>query len=407
MNRTLYLLGIAIGCMVCCCDIGSVRSQIISYKTREVANSLNCPWEIRWGKDNWIWFTERAGRFNRVNPETGERHVLLAESEVYSLGELGMLGFDFHPDFPDSPYVFIDYTYADSTSVKDTVLYFEKVVRYRVRHDSIAALASSHDTLVDRITYVDHIRAYSAHNGSRVLVGPDRKLYITTGETYFDPGLAQQDSSINGKILRINLDGSIPDDNPWPGSRVWTKGHRNPQGLWFGPDGTLYESEHGPANDDEFNIIERGRNYGWPSVEGFCDKPEEMTFCADSNVVEPVAAWTPTLAVCGIEYYNSDRIPEWKNSILLMTLKDESLWHLKLDDSHRTVVQQNRYNLRLRTTPSDTGELAGRLRDVCISPDGRVFVSTSNVWSIDWVPDHIFEIIRTGLDGVEVPQSGT
>jgi glucose/arabinose dehydrogenase len=371
----------------------------IEYKTRDVATDLNCPWEIRWGKDNWIWFTERAGRFDRVNPETGERKILLQESDVYSQAEAGMLGFDFHPNFPDSPYIYTVYTYIDSLDFPDTMRYFEKVVRYTY----------SPDTLTDRrmifggIKALDGLKAYLQHNGSRIAVGPDKKLYISTGETWGEPELAQEDTCPNGKILRLNLDGSIPADNPWKGSPVWSKGHRNPQGLVFGPEGILYETEHGPASDDEFNIIERGRNFGWPVVEGFCDREVEAAFCHDSNVVEPLVAWTPTVAPSGTEYYNSDRIPEWKNSILIMTLKDESIWQVPLDETHRKPIGLQRYHIALTQPDSlkDSIVYAKRLRDICISPDGRVFVSTSNIWSPEWNPDRIFEIIRVGRSGVE------
>lgn len=364
------------------------KAQRINYTTRDVAVGLNVPWEIRWGHDGWIWFTERAGYFKKVHPDSGIVKNLLFEPEVHSLAEWGMLGFDFHPDFPDSPFVYIAYTYADSTSQTDTILYWEKIVRY----------THSADTLTDKTTIYDKIRAYDAHNGARVVVGPDRKLYISTGETYYSPELAQMDASPNGKILRLNLDGSIPDDNPWSGSPVWSKGHRNPQGLSFGSDGTLYSSEHGDFTDDEVNIIERGRNYGWDMVQGFCDKPEEMPMCNDSNVVEPLMVWTPTIAPSGMELYEHDRFPEWKNSLLLTSLKDESLWQLILDSSKKKIVHWQRYHIEL--TMPDTTVFARRLRDVCFSPDGRIFMSTSNIWSPEWRPDRIFEITRTGVSSV-------
>jgi glucose/arabinose dehydrogenase len=364
------------------------EAQRIDYTTRDVAVELNVPWEIRWGHDGWIWFTERAGYFKKVHPDSGIVKNLLFESEVHSLAEWGMLGFDFHPDFPDSPFVYIAYTYADSTSKADTILYWEKIVRYTY----------SEDTLADKHTIFDKIRAYDAHNGARVVVGPDRKLYVSTGETYYSPELAQMDESPNGKVLRLNLDGSIPNDNPWAGSPVWTKGHRNPQGLTFSSDGTLYESEHGDFTDDEVNIIHRGRNYGWPMTQGFCDTPEEAVICTDSNVVEPLMNWTPTIAPSGMELYEHDRFPEWKNSLLLTSLKDESLWQLILDSTKKKIINWQKYHIELTT--GDTTVFARRLRDVCFSPDGRIFVSTSNIWSPEWRPDRIFEIIRTGVSGV-------
>jgi glucose/arabinose dehydrogenase len=237
----------------------------------------------------------------------------------------------------------------------------------------------------------DSIKASDSHNGSRVVVGPDNKLYVTTGETYYTPALAQMDESPNGKVLRLNLDGSIPDDNPWKGSPVWTKGHRNPQGLCFGPDSTLYASEHMTWHDDEINIILRGRNYGWPVIEGPTDDGPEFGMKADSNCVDPITSWTPTIAPTGIEYYTSDRFSSWKNSLLLTSLINQGFWHLKLDSSGKNIIGKERFDLFVQY--EDTLIPAGRLRDVCVSPDGRVFVSTSNVWTPENLYDRIFEIL--------------
>lgn len=360
-------------------------SQKIHYRTRDVATSLNSPWELRWGYDGWIWATERLGKLDRFNPETGEKHIVLSESDCYQLAEAGMLGFDFHPDFPATPYLYVIFTNRDSVSRPDTIIIREKLYRY--------TYDVTKDTLVDRVMLFDRIQGALQHNGSRVKIGPDRKIYISTGETYFKPYLAQEDTSANGKILRLNLDGSIPEDNPWPGSPVWSKGHRNPQGLVFGPNGLLYESEHGDATDDELNIITKGSNGGWPDIAGFCDTPEEMAICDSEKVSEPIYAWTPTQATSGIDFYDKGNIPEWENSILIATLKDTSILQVALDDSRMHVKSVHYYPMIL----SESGVPAGRLRDFCISPEGRVFVSTSNIWSPDWSPDRIFEVIRTGV----------
>src|SRR4030095_1738498 len=119
------------------------------------------------------------------------------------------------------------------------------------------------------------------------------KLFVTTGDAS-NQSLAQSISSPNGKVLRLNLDGTIPADNPVAGNPYWSWGHRNPQGLVYA-NNILYSSEHGPSNDDEVNIIERGRNYGWPNVQGFCDAGSEPAFCTANNVREPLKAWTPTI----------------------------------------------------------------------------------------------------------------
>ncbi|MNY08298.1 Quinoprotein glucose dehydrogenase B precursor [compost metagenome] len=175
-------------------------------------------------------------------------------------------------------------------------------------------------------------------------------------------------------MLRINIDGTIPKDNPFAGSLVWSAGHRNPQGLVFTRQGTLFSSEHGDAIGDELNLIKKGGNYGWPHVEGFCDTEKEKAFSKTNPVTEPVKSWTPVIAPAGIAYYgNSSAIAEWKNSILLVTLKTQSLRVLKLNEAG-TEVQSERIYL---------DHEFGRLRGICVSPGGDVYVSTSNR---DWNP---------------------
>jgi glucose/arabinose dehydrogenase len=321
----------------------------VEIKDSVIAQGLNFPWEILWGPDNHIWMTERGGKISRLNPATGVVTPLLTIPDVVSTGEGGLLGMVLHPDFAVTPHVFVVYDYNNGPN------YQEKVVRYTYN-----GTALSSPTLI-----IDNIAASSIHNGSRLLIVND-KLFITTGDAS-NQSLPQNTSSRNGKILRLNLDGSVPADNPVAANPYWSIGHRNPQGLVFG-NNRLYSAEHGPSNDDEVNIIEKGRNYGWPTVHGFCDLPAEQTFCAANNVVVPLAAWTPTIATSGLDYYNSDLIPQWKNSLLLATLKDATLYQLKLNDSGDAVAIINKYF---------SGDY-GRLRDICISPAGKVYICTSN-----------------------------
>jgi mono/diheme cytochrome c family protein len=182
---------------------------------------------------------------------------------------------------------------------------------------------------------------------------------------------------LSGKILRLNMDGTIPEDNPIAGSPVWSWGHRNPEGLVYGPNGILYSSEHGDASDDEINIIQKGSNYGWPNVEGYCDRPEEKTFCNEHSIIEPLKGWTPTIAPAGIDCYQSKSIPEWKNSILLTTLKGSALHVLKLNSKGTAIISDQKY----------FENVFGRLRDLCISPSGDIYISTSNR---DWNPGEGF-----------------
>lgn len=332
----------------------------VEIKDSTIVSNLNYPWEILWGPDNYIWMTERGGRVSRVNPTTGIVTPLLTITEVVTNGEGGLLGMVLHPDFSATPHVFVVYDYNSGG-------YKEKVVRYTYNGT----------TLTSPLTIIDNISASSIHNGSRLVISPDLKLYITTGDAS-NPSLSQSTSAVNGKVLRINLDGTIPADNPIAGNPYWSFGHRNSQGLVFA-NNKLYSSEHGPTNDDEINIIEKAKNYGWPSVEGFCNGSAEQSFCSANNVIEPLKNWVPTAAVAGLDYYNGDLIPQWKNSLLVVALKNARLYQMKLDDTFTAITQTNEY-----FTSS-----YGRMRDICISPAGKVYICTSNGGN-----DKIIEVSR-------------
>ncbi|MBK6283085.1 MAG: PQQ-dependent sugar dehydrogenase [Draconibacterium sp.] len=325
------------------------------FHTKTIAANLDTPWEILWGPDNFIWFTERSGKISRVNPDTGEVFEVIQIADAREVGEGGLLGMVTDPDFLTNNYFYVAYNfYAAGNN------YREKIVRYTF--NPATGKADSPLVLLNTISGANN------HNGCRLIISHDKKLIFTTGDSQ-DTSNSQNINSLNGKTLRINLDGSVPEDNPLPGSPVWTWGHRNPQGLAFSPDSTiLYSSEHGPNSNDEINIIQKGRNYGWPAVEGFCNTSNEITFCNDSNVVEPIFAWTPTLAVAGIDFYNSDLIPEWKNSLLVTSLKASRITQLLLNESGTEV---------LNTKDFFAGTF-GRLRDICISPEGKVYIAVSN-----------------------------
>jgi glucose/arabinose dehydrogenase len=321
----------------------------VELQTRIVAEGLNFPWEILWGPGDKIWFTERGGSISTLDVKSGEITPILTVEDVYSVSESGLLGMAIPSDLMQYPFVFIAYTYKKSG--ENTL----KVVRYDYHESSLS----------NPLVILDDVRGGGIHNGCRLLISSDNKLFVTTGDSN-DQSLPQDVSSKNGKILRINFDGSAPSDNPIAGNPVWSYGHRNAQGLVFVGD-SLFSSEHGPDTDDEVNMIHKGGNYGWPNVKGDCDGDEEE-FCAAHNVIEPLTAWTPTIAPSGMEYYSKDEIPQWKNSLLLCTLKDERLIQLKLDEQQAAVVSTKDYFV---------GDF-GRLRDACISPDGKVYLCTSN-----------------------------
>ena len=354
MKTTSWLLVLLLTACTQCKKSDKKNSNIpagsVIIKETVLVQGLNFPWEILWGPDNFIWMTERGGRISRVNPSTGPVIPLLTVSEVVSNNEGGMLGMVLHPNFSATPQVFVAYDYNNGNGYK------EKIIRYTYNGT----------TLTNPTIIIDNIAAASIHDGCRLLITPDMKLFITTGDAS-DQSNPQNVSKVNGKILRLNLDGSIPADNPIAGNPLWSFGHRNPQGLIFA-NNILYSSEHGPDTDDEINIIEKGRNYGWPTVRGYCNESGEQSFCSANNVKEPIKAWTPTAAVCGLDYYNNNLIPQWKNSLLLVALKNSRLYQLKLDNSFTAITETNEYFTNNY----------GRMRDVCISPDGKVYICTSN-----------------------------
>ncbi len=328
--------------------VTSLLSGAQTLQNRNVATGFDTPWEILWGPDNHIWMTERIGKVNRINPETGMVQTILTIPEVFEGNERGLMGMALHPNFPSNPSVYLAYTYGTSTT---TV----KVVRYQYAANQ----------LTSPVIIIDNITGNSTHDGCRLFIDHNF-LYITTGDAQ-QQDRPQNSSSTNGKVLRLNLDGSIPADNPVAGNPMYSKGHRNPQGMVV-HNGIIYSSEHGANSDDEVNIITKAGNYGWPNVEGFCDDPGETSFCQQNNVIEPIRAWTPTLAVAGIDYYDNALIPEFANSLLMVSLKAGKLTQLKLSTNGLQVLSE-------KTIINNT---YGRLRDICVSPDGRVFIATSN-----------------------------
>jgi len=339
-----------------------VRLDSTSLSVTTIAAHLDVPWEITWGPDNWIWFTEQSGTVSRVNPETGEQKLLLRIiPDVHRNRTLGLLSMTLHPDMKRFPYVFLNYTYMKGTDLRS------RWARYTYDGSS----------LKEPVTLLE-VPADIGHNGSRIVFAPDGKLMLATGDADHkndaaNSGNAQSMQTPSGKILRMNIDGTVPDDNPFPGSLIWALGFRVPQGLVYASNGKLYSAEHGNVINDEVNLIERGRNYGYPNVSGDCDKPNEQEYCASHNIKGPLMAWTPTIAPAGLDYYDHAAIPEWKNSLLLVTLKTQSLRVLKLNASGDSVLQEQVY----------FEKVYGRLRDICVSPQGDVYLSTSNR---DWNP---------------------
>ena len=346
----------------------------------DLVTGLQVPWEILWGPDDMIWSTTRPGDVFRIDPETGAYTNVLTLNVYGGNGaEPGLLGMAMHPDWENTPKVYLVYNAGTSWSnVTERLSVFDWNGSQLVNEEILLTVDGG-----------------GIHNGSRLIILPDNTILMSTGDTGDGGASSQNLNSDNGKMLRINLDGSVPEDNPWPGSYSYSWGHRNSQGLCLGPDGTIYSSEHGQSNWDEFNIIEAGRNYGWPVVEGNCGGSSEMEFCEEFDVREPLRSWAPCIAVSGIDY-NHPAIPAWNNCILLSVLgglgaQYERLSILHLSEDGQEVLSEDQY----------FSEFNQRVRDICVNPYSGAVYMALNGPSYPGSGPNIIKEFRPGVnDGI-------
>ena len=316
-----------------------------------VADGLEVPWSMDIAPDGRIFFTERAGRVWIIGAD-GSLPAEPALSIDAGFVEGGLLGIALGPSFPDEPHVYVYHTYRELFSVHN------RVVRY----------AEDGGALRDPVVLIDGIPGGPVHDGGRIRFGPDGMLYVTTGDAG-DLGLPRDLGSTAGKILRIAPDGSVPADNPHPGSPVYSSGHRNPQGIdWHPGTGTLVSAEHGPSGEkgfgqDEINVIERGADYGWPDAAG-----DER---AEGTVAPAAHSGSETWAPSGASFYTSDAIPEFDGRLLVAALAGKRLLAVSFEEGPRGGLSVAGIEEHL------AGEY-GRLRDVVDGGDGSVYVLTSN-----------------------------
>jgi PQQ-dependent dehydrogenase (s-GDH family) len=412
-----------------------------SFAKRVVLADLANPWSISWGPDGWLWVTERSSkRVVRVQPSDGVLHVALALDEVRTEGlQDGLLGMALHPQLlagTNQDFVYVAYSY-DATSGR----------RFKIRRYTYAAASETLSAPLDVLT---ELPASSDHNGGRLRLGPDNKLYYTVGdqgENQFERKCnldraqelptaeqvsARDFQAYQGKILRINLDGSIPEDNPVLSgvrSHVYSYGHRNPQGIAFGASGVLFSSEQGPKSDDELNRIEAGKNYGWPQVSGFRDDkayvyanwsalpncqqigysdytlpasiPQQTeTGWNDPNLVEPLMTFYtvesdhpfqdpqcgahanicwPTIAPSSLAFYSAanQALTGWTNSLLVTSLKQGTVYRVPLSADGKATAGD--------ATP--LFKTTNRYRDVALNPDGQAFYVLTDSQGFTASPD--------------------
>ena len=225
-----------------------------------VAKNLNIPWSINKLGDTFF-ISERPGAVVRVSGGNMTRQRLSLKKGLSQAAEAGFLGFVLAPDFQQTNKAYAYYTYENGSG----------------QFNRIVELTLANDEWVEGRLLLDKIPSGRFHHGGRLKIGPDGKLYATTGDAATNPEIAQDLDSLGGKILRLNLDGSVPADNPFEQSYVYSYGHRNPQGIAWDNDRTTYASEHGPSARDEINLIQPGKNYGWPEITGSDTKQGMVT----------------------------------------------------------------------------------------------------------------------------------
>jgi len=318
----------------------------LGVKVETLAENLTIPWSIDWVSDETILFTERNGNLRII--QNGE----LQDEPLLLLGvggvEGGMLGITVDPNYSENNYLYVYYTYNELIST------INKLVRYQMIEGAVTE---------DKVL-LDGIPGGPFHDGGRIQFGPDGKLYITTGEAG-NPDFAQDLNSLGGKILRINSDGTIPEDNPYSDSPIYSIGHRNPQGIDWDESGNLVATEHGPSGwrgvaHDEINVIIPGANYGWPDVIG--DEVSEGLKNPIYHTGEDT--WAPS----GAEFYYGDKIPQWNGKYFVATLRGSHLHMIDFDLQNNSVLSHEKL----------FENEFGRLRDVQTGPDGFLYILTSN-----------------------------
>jgi glucose/arabinose dehydrogenase len=293
-----------------------------------IAENLEVPWSINKLGDTF-YLSERPGTIVKVEDGSVNRQRVSLKKGLSQAAEAGLLGFVLAPDFEQTNKAFAYYTYENGTGQ------FNRIVELTLKNDEWA----------EGRLLLDKIPSGRFHHGGRLKIGPDSMLYATAGDAATNPEIAQDLESLGGKILRLNLDGSVPADNPFGNSYVYSYGHRNPQGLAWSQDGIMYASEHGPSAHDEINVIVSGKNYGWPEITGDDTKQgmETPLFQSGDNT------WAPS----GMAAYNG--------RLYVATLRGNAV--REFDPAAKTT----------REIITDVG----RVRDVLVHGDYMYFISNN------------------------------
>lgn len=326
------------------------ETKPVEYQVETFAENLSVPWSMVFTSPDRVLVTERPGRVRVIENGVLTPDPIRVFSEVVSTAEEGLMGMVLDPEYPTNKFIYLCIAYEKDSRTVD------KVVR----------LVDSGDSLDQDTVILDDIPAAKFHAGCRLGFGPDEKLYISSGDATQKESAQNQDS-LAGKILRLEKDGSIPADNPFPNSAVYSLGHRNIQGFdWHPISGALVATEHGPSGNDgpgggdEVNLIEAGKNYGWPVVS---HKKSA------AGMVDPLIEFTPAVAPASGMFYSGNVFPQLTNSFLFGVLRGQGIVQVVFDEVDPTKVVSYQ---------KMSGIDVGRVRDVVEGPDGLIYFTTSN-----------------------------
>ena len=301
-----------------------------------IVTNLEKPWAIAFA-DERIFVSEKTGKIHVVTP-SGKLDSPLISLQTPEIFGGGLLGITTHPNFENNHFLYAYYTYEENENL------WNKVIR----------ITEEDNKAIQVVTILDKIPGSAFSNGGVIKFGPDGKLYVGTGSVSDYSDEPQNLDSLSGKILRLNDDGTIPSDNPFEESYVFTLGHRNPTGLAWNSQGQMYATETGPTKNDEINLIKAGSNYGWPEVQ---------CFSKIVNLVNPLECFDPGLEPGGIIFYSGDKF-DIDNQMIFATQKATNLFKVQINDD----------GVNLDRILSGVG----RIRDVGQGPDGYVYIITTN-----------------------------
>jgi glucose/arabinose dehydrogenase/mono/diheme cytochrome c family protein len=348
-------------------------SQKGSFKVETLVKGLNQPWGLAFLPDGRLIFTERSGQLRFMDKNGNASAPVKGTPAVFERQDGGLLDVAVPPDFAKTGWIYISYSTVapgyvvqpgDEQAPNMSPPTMTWVVRGKVN--------ANNEWVDQQVLFnppMDSYRVTADHYGSRFLFDGKGHFFWSMGERH-DMQMSQNLASPLGKIHRLNLDGSIPKDNPFvhtPGAlgSVWTFGHRNPEGLSFDPaTGIFWETEHGPVGGDEVNIIEPGKNYGW-GMATFGIEPGIGRLHA-TGVTDPITHYNPSIGPSGITFYTGEKFPAWKGNLFITAMTGQKL--IRMEIKGREIVSQE-------TLIADSG----RVRDVKVGPDGFLYVLLQNM----------------------------